>query len=122
MTTPPKNHSVDALLTQLADLLQTRKPQAGGDAQTSYVAKLLSKGQDSILKKIGEESTELVMASKDGEAERIIAEMADVWFHCLVLLTHHGLRPEAVLEELARRQGQSGLQEKASRQAAGEDK
>lgn len=119
MTNDANNPSVDALLTELADLLDARQPAAGGDPQTSYVAKLLSKGQDSILKKIGEESTELVMASKDGQSDRIIAEMADVWFHCLVLLTHHGLRPEAVLEELARRQGQSGLQEKASRQVVG---
>jgi phosphoribosyl-ATP pyrophosphohydrolase len=81
------------------------------------VAKLLSKGQDSILKKVGEESTELVMASKDGDGQHIVAEMADLWFHCMVLLTHHGLRPEDVLDELARREGLSGLVEKANRGA-----
>jgi phosphoribosyl-ATP pyrophosphohydrolase len=116
MTKPPvtDGHS-DHLLATLADVLETRRPSAGGDPETSYVAKLLSKGQDAILKKIGEEATELVMASKDGDAERVIAETADLWFHCLVTLTHHGLRPEQVLSVLARREGLSGLEEKARR-------
>jgi phosphoribosyl-ATP pyrophosphohydrolase len=116
MNKQPKPDSIDLTLGALADLLESRRPSAGGDPQSSYVAKLLSKGQDSILKKVGEESTELVMASKDGQPGQVVAEMADLWFHCLVLLTHHGLRPEAVLQELARRQGQSGLVEKASRE------
>jgi phosphoribosyl-ATP pyrophosphohydrolase len=105
----------DEVLARVADVLQSRLPSAGGDPTTSYVAKLLAKGPDSILKKIGEEATELVMASKDADPERVIAEMADLWFHCLVALTHHGLRPEQVLAELARREGLSGLTEKASR-------
>ncbi len=109
------NRSSDTTLSRLADVLHSRRPDQGGDPQNSYVAKLLVKGQDSILKKVGEESTELVMASKDGESERIVAETADLWFHCLVLLTHHGLRPEDVLAELDRREGLSGLVEKASR-------
>ena len=111
------NRSPETTLCHLADVLHSRRPDQGGDPQTSYVAKLLVKGQDSILKKVGEEATELVMASKDGIDDRIVAEMADVWFHCLVLLTHHGLRPEQVLAELDRREGLSGLAEKASRDA-----
>jgi phosphoribosyl-ATP pyrophosphohydrolase len=105
----------DNLLARLADTLAARRPQAGGDPQTSYVAKLLAKGPDAFLKKIGEEATELVMAAKDGAPERIVAETADLWFHCLVALTHYGLRPEDVLAELARREGLSGLEEKARR-------
>jgi phosphoribosyl-ATP pyrophosphohydrolase len=110
----------DTVLSRLADVLDSRRPELGGDPQASYVARLLSKGQDAILKKVGEESTELVMASKDGQPERIVSEMADLWFHCLVLLTHHGLRPQAVLNELDRREGTSGLAEKASRASAKE--
>lgn len=107
----------EMILSRLAQLLQSRRPDKGGDPQSSYVAKLLAKGQDAILKKVGEESTELVMASKDGVPERVVAEMADLWFHCMVLLTHHGLEPQDVLNELARREGLSGLAEKASRGA-----
>jgi phosphoribosyl-ATP pyrophosphohydrolase len=103
------------ILARLADVLQTRRPDAGGDPEASYVARLLLKGQDACLKKIGEEATELVMASKDGANERIIAETADLWFHSLIVLTHHGLRPEQVLAELARREGLSGIEEKAQR-------
>jgi phosphoribosyl-ATP pyrophosphohydrolase len=110
----------DTVLSRLADVLDSRRPELGGDPQASYVARLLSKGQDAILKKVGEESTELVMASKDGQPDRIVSEMADLWFHCLVLLTHHGLRPQAVLNELDRREGTSGLAEKASRASAKE--
>ncbi|MDQ2136884.1 phosphoribosyl-ATP diphosphatase [Alcaligenaceae bacterium C4P045] len=105
----------DDILKRVADTLATRRPDQGGDPATSYVAKLLAKGPDSFLKKIGEESTELVMAAKDGVPERIISETADLWFHCLVALTHYNLRPEAVLAELARREGLSGLEEKARR-------
>ena len=107
--------SSDIVLARLADLLTTRLPSQGGDPATSYVAKLFSKGPDAALKKIGEEATELVMAVKDKQPERIVSEMADLWFHCLVVLTEHGLRPEQVLAELARREGISGLQEKSSR-------
>lgn len=104
-------------LARLADTLATRRPDRGGDPATSYVAKLLSKGPDAFLKKIGEEATELVMAAKDGQSDRIVAETADLWFHCLVALTHYNLRPEDVLAELARREGLSGLEEKARRPA-----
>ncbi len=120
-TSPPSQgaqdaaSSTDVVLARVADLLATRLPSQGGDPATSYVAKLFSKGPDAALKKIGEEATELVMAVKDRQPERIVAEMADLWFHCLVVLTEHGLRPEQVLAELARREGVSGLQEKANR-------
>lgn len=105
----------DTFLSRLADTLATRLPANGGDPTTSYTARLLARGPDAFLKKIGEEATELVMAAKDGIPERIVAETADLWFHCLVALTHYGLRPEDVLRELARREGLSGLEEKASR-------
>ena len=105
----------EEILKRLADLLETRLPSRGGDPSTSYVAKLFSKGPEAALKKIGEEATELVMAAKDKQSDRIVAEMADLWFHCLVVLTENGLRPELVTAELARREGLSGLAEKASR-------
>ncbi len=111
-------HSKDStadVLARLADTLASRRPDQGGDPATSYTAKLLARGPDAFLKKIGEEATELVMASKDGAADRIVSETADLWYHCLVALTYHGLRPEAVLQELARREGMSGLEEKAAR-------
>ena len=100
------------ILARLADVIESRR---GADPQASYVARLFSKGNDAILKKIGEEATETVMAAKDGVAEKIIYETADLWFHTLVMLAHHGLRPEQVLTELARREGLSGLEEKAQR-------
>ncbi len=99
-------------LAKLADVLEQRK---SADAESSYVAKLYSKGLDAILKKIGEEATETVMAAKDGQADKIIYETADLWFHSMVLLAQQGLRPEDVLKELDRRFGLSGLEEKASR-------
>ncbi|AAZ97659.1 phosphoribosyl-ATP pyrophosphohydrolase [Thiobacillus denitrificans ATCC 25259] len=101
------------ILDRLAEILEARK-QASPDA--SYVARLYAKGTDAILKKIGEEATETVMAAKDDQAEKIIYEVADLWFHTLVLLAHKGLKPADVLEELARREGLSGLTEKANRQ------
>lgn len=104
----------DAILRQLADVIDSRR---GGDAETSYVARLLARGDDAILKKIGEEATETVMAAKDGVRERIVAETADLWFHCMIMLSHHGLRPEDVLAELQRRAGTSGIEEKALRKA-----
>ena len=85
------------------------------DPVQSYVATLFAKGDDAIIKKIGEEATEAVMAAKDGDKIRLTAEIADLWFHCLVLLVRHGIGPEAVLAELERREGISGLEEKASR-------
>jgi len=100
------------VLQQLAQVLEDRKKS---DPDSSYVAKLYAKGLDAILKKIGEEATETVMAAKDGEADKIVYETADLWFHTLVLLAHQGLGPEDVLTELARRFGLSGLQEKAQR-------
>ncbi|MEW8218994.1 MAG: phosphoribosyl-ATP diphosphatase [Candidatus Thiodiazotropha taylori] len=100
------------LLQQLAQVLEERK-QAAPDS--SYVAKLYDKGLDGILKKIGEEATETVMAAKDGDADKIVYETADLWFHTLVLLAHQGLGPDLVLQELQRRFGLSGLEEKAQR-------
>jgi len=100
------------VLQRLAEVLEQRKT-AGVDS--SYVAKLYSKGLDAILKKIGEEATETVMAAKDGNKEKIIYETADLWFHCMVLLAQQGLKPEDVLQELDRRFGLSGIDEKASR-------
>lgn len=100
------------VLAQLAEVLESRK---GADPDSSYVAKLYAKGLDAILKKIGEEATETVMAAKDGDAEKIIYETADLWFHSLVLLAQQGLGPEQVLAELERRFGLSGLEEKARR-------
>ncbi|MBT8439174.1 MAG: phosphoribosyl-ATP diphosphatase [Gammaproteobacteria bacterium] len=99
-------------LTKLAAVLEERKQ---ADPDSSYVAKLYSKGLDAILKKIGEEATETVMAAKDGEKDKIIYEMADLWFHSMVLLSQQGLSPQDVLDELERRFGLSGLEEKASR-------
>lgn len=113
--------SDESILGRIADVLESRRPQNGADPKQSYVASLFVKGQDSILKKVGEEATELVMASKDGVNERIVSETADLWFHCMIALAYHGLRPEDVLKELARREGVSGHQEKASRTVAGSD-
>lgn len=100
------------ILKQLADTLEARKQ---ADADSSYVASLYHKGLDSILKKIGEEATETVMAAKDGNADKIIYEVADLWFHSMILLAQQGLRPEQVEAELERRFGLSGLEEKAQR-------
>lgn len=102
------------ILIRLADTLNQRR-QASPDS--SYVASLLHKGEDAILKKIAEESAETIMASKDGDREAVAREMADLWFHSLVLLTYHGLRPEDVLSVLAEREGMSGITEKAARKS-----
>jgi phosphoribosyl-ATP pyrophosphohydrolase len=102
----------DDILKRLTETLEARK-RASPDS--SYVAKLHAKGLDAILKKIGEEATETVMAAKDDQNEKIIYEVADLWFHILVLLSHKGLTAQDVLDELARREGVSGLEEKASR-------
>ncbi|KQV42995.1 MULTISPECIES: phosphoribosyl-ATP diphosphatase [unclassified Duganella] len=104
------------VLDRVAATIEARK---GGDPSSSYVAKLFSKGDDAILKKIGEEATETVMAAKDarasGDASKVLYECADLWFHSLVLLAQFDLSPQQVLDELARREGLSGLEEKASR-------
>jgi phosphoribosyl-ATP pyrophosphohydrolase len=103
-----------AVLARVAATIESRRH---ADPASSYVAALFAKGDDAILKKIGEEATETVMAAKDGDKMRITAEIADLWFHCLVLLARHGLGPDAVLAELAKREGRSGHVEKASRKA-----
>ncbi|MBF4986797.1 MULTISPECIES: phosphoribosyl-ATP diphosphatase [unclassified Methylophilus] len=100
------------VLNRLSELMEQRK---AADPSSSYVAKLYAKGMDSILKKIGEEATETVIAAKGGKADEIIYETADLWFHTLVMLSHAGLSAQDVLDELARREGLSGIAEKASR-------
>ncbi len=100
------------IISQLSRILDERK---GADPDSSYVAKLYAKGLDTILKKVGEEATETVIAAKDGDAAQVVYETADLWFHCMVMLKHLGLEPQAVLDELERRFGLSGLEEKASR-------
>jgi phosphoribosyl-ATP pyrophosphohydrolase len=100
------------VLDELARVLEERK---SADPESSYVARLYGKGLDAILKKIGEEATETVMAAKDGDGGRIVCEVADLWFHSLVLLAHQGLGPDLILAELGRRFGLSGLEEKANR-------
>jgi len=104
--------SSNDILTEIHQVLLTR---LDADSESSYVAALNSKGLDAILKKIGEEATETVMAAKDGQADKIIYEVADLWFHTMVLLAQQGLAPQQVINELARRMGTSGLQEKSSR-------
>lgn len=101
-------------LKQLADVLESRKSD---DPDNSYVASLYAKGMDKILKKVGEEATEVIIAAKDNDKEQMIYETADLWFHTLVMLAHAGLGPEDVLKELERRFGVSGHEEKASRTA-----
>src|SRR5438046_8119612 len=102
----------DDVLARLAATIESRK---AADPKSSYVASLFARGDDAILKKIGEEATEAVMAAKDGDKIRITAEVADLWFHCLVLLVRHGMGPEEVLAELERREGVSGIDEKEAR-------
>lgn len=110
------NEHAQDVLARLADVIEGRK---GGDPGASYVARLLHKGPDAFLKKIGEEATEVVMAAKDtdhgADRHKIVTEMADLWFHCMVALAHYGLRPDDVLQELQRREGTSGIEEKALR-------
>ncbi|MGO4327024.1 phosphoribosyl-ATP diphosphatase [Cupriavidus sp. 2TAF22] len=112
------------VLARLAAVLESRKPENGGDPDKSYVARLFHKGDDAILKKIGEEATETVMAAKDARAAglgeeavgKVVYEVADLWFHSMVLLARFGLEPADVVNELARREGLSGLEEKARRE------
>jgi len=119
MRSNPTNTS-DTLM-RLADVIETRKPANGGDPEKSYVARLLHKGPDAFLKKIGEEATETVMAAKDidngGDRAKLTNEVADLWFHSMIALAHYGLTPADVVDELARREGFSGLEEKALRKA-----
>ena len=100
------------ILQRLTETLEARK-QAAPD--NSYVAKLFSKGENAILKKVGEEATEVLLAAKGGDKTHLVYETADLWFHCMVLLAHHGLGAKDVLAELARREGVSGIAEKDSR-------
>ncbi|MEO6351774.1 MAG: phosphoribosyl-ATP diphosphatase [Oxalobacteraceae bacterium] len=106
-------------LNRLAAVIESRKLANGGNPEQSYVARLFAKGDDAILKKIGEEATETVMAAKDarvdGDASKVLYECADLWFHSLIMLAQFGLTPQQVLDELARREGLSGIEEKAAR-------
>ena len=133
MTSPVNTLSnLDAALAHLADVVDQRRDafKAGlADPKTSYTALLFSKGDDCILKKIGEEATETVMAAKDVRSSNLaseqkkllVGEMADLWFHCLIALSQFNLRPEDVIEELDRRLGTSGIEEKAARKASGKE-
>ena len=108
-------------LARLAAVIESRKPAHGGDADKSYVARMLHKGPDAFLKKIGEEATEAVMAAKDadhgGDRSKLVGEVADLWFHSMIALAHYGLTPADVIAELERREGTSGIEEKALRKA-----
>lgn len=107
------------ILQRLAEVIESRKPELGGDPERSYIARLFVKGDDAILKKIVEEATETVMAAKDvragADASKLIYECADLWFHSLIMLSRFGLSPQQVLDELARREGLSGIEEMANR-------
>ena len=118
-----KDHAMtdasEAVLARISDLLETRLPSRGGDPTASYVAKLFSKGPDAALKKIGEEATETVMAAKDvragADTSKLVYECADLWFHSLIMLARFDITPQQVLDELARREGLSGIEEMANR-------
>lgn len=110
-----KEYDTKHVLEHLERVLESRLPANGGDPNSSYVAKLYHKGEDAFLKKVAEESAELIMACKDADQDKIIYEAADLWFHSLLALTYYGVKTEQVLNELARREGLSGLVEKASR-------
>ena len=105
-----------SILSALADVLESRRRAPIEESQKSYVASLYHKGTDAILKKVGEEATEVIIAAKSPDDQALVHEVADLWFHCMVMLANRSIRPEAVLDELARRQGLSGLEEKAARQ------
>ena len=115
MSSPDGNDT----LARLALVIESRLPMRGGNPEASYVARLLHQGPDAFLKKIGEEATEVVMAAKDadhgGDPEKIVYEVADLWFHSMVALAHYGLSPADVIAELQRREGLSGIEEKALR-------
>jgi phosphoribosyl-ATP pyrophosphohydrolase len=116
----PERNAEDAL-ARLAAVIESRLPARGGDPDKSYVARLLHRGPDAFLKKIGEEATEVVMAAKDadhgGERTKIVNEVADLWFHSMVALAYYGFSPRDVVAELERREGLSGIEEKALRKA-----
>jgi phosphoribosyl-ATP pyrophosphohydrolase len=127
-----KNKNLDSVLTHLANVVDQRRDAFKDgeiDPKTSYTALLFSKGDDGILKKIGEEATEAVMAAKDArntnlapaQQKLLVGEMADLWFHCLIALSQFGLRPEDVIAELEQRLGTSGIEEKAARKAASKE-
>jgi phosphoribosyl-ATP pyrophosphohydrolase len=115
----PLAPSSEDTLARLSAIIESRKAIHGGDPEKSYVARLLHKGPDAFLKKIGEEATETVMAAKDiehgGDPSKLVYEVADLWFHSMIALAHYGLTPADVVQELARREGLSGLEEKALR-------
>src|SRR6476660_6342941 len=115
------NSTSNDSLARLAQVIESRKAAQGGDPESSYVARLLHKGSDAILKKIGEEATEVVMAAKDadhgGDRSKIVSEVADLWFHSMIALAHYGFSPADVVAELERREGTSGIEEKALRKA-----
>ncbi|WP_027014026.1 phosphoribosyl-ATP diphosphatase [Comamonas composti] len=121
MSTPETPALSQDSLARLAQVIESRKTANGGDPEKSYVARLLHKGPDAFLKKIGEEATEVVMAAKDadhgGDTGKILYEVADLWFHSMIALAHYGLTPAQVLAELERREGTGGLEEKALRKA-----
>jgi len=100
------------ILKRIAAAIEERK---GGDPEKSYVAKLFAQGEDAMLKKIGEEATETVLAAKSGDRLHLVRETADLWFHCMIVLARHGLGPGDVLAEMQRREGISGIDEKAAR-------
>ncbi|MEN9384840.1 MAG: Phosphoribosyl-ATP pyrophosphatase [Pseudomonadota bacterium] len=118
--TAPSPAPTDAL-DRLAQVIESRKPANGGDPDKSYVSRLLHKGPDAFLKKIGEEATEVVLAAKDADhgasTQPLVGEVADLWFHSMIALAHYGLSPADVVAELVRREGLSGLEEKALRKA-----
>ncbi len=122
MAMDDKTMSSHDSLARLAAVIESRKPANGGDPATSYVSRLLHKGPDAFLKKIGEEATEVVMAAKDvdhgADKSKIVYEVADLWFHTMVALAHYGLTPADVVAELERREGTSGIEEKALRKVA----
>jgi phosphoribosyl-ATP pyrophosphohydrolase len=119
------DRDLEGVLARLAAVIDSRKASQGGDPQTSYVARLLHQGPEAFLKKIGEEATEVVMAAKDADhgadRQRIVAEVADLWFHTMIALSHYGLAPADVVAELDRRAGTSGIEEKALRKARRRD-
>ncbi len=121
MTAMSSTPSATDSLARLAAVIESRKPAHGGDPERSYVARLLHKGPDAFLKKVGEEATEVVMAAKDvdhgGDTHKLVGEVADLWFHTMIALAHYGLTPDDVVAELVRREGLSGLEEKALRKA-----
>lgn len=120
MTDQPIMTSSDSL-ARLAAVIESRKPASGGNPDASYVARLLHKGPDAFLKKIGEEATEVVMAAKDvdhgADRAKLVYEVADLWFHSMIALAHYGLAPADVIAELERRAGTSGIEEKALRKS-----